>query len=454
MTFGRFDTLRNRVIAVTLLSILTMYAVATALLPTLFDVFKPKATDQQLRAVESVEEMSSNGWKKDLRGPIAAKLGVIQTERGERPLVPPTIPALATLQEAVQKASGITDPSHVRIGYRPPPALFQLSDSRSTSNIATMDDPFLNIAIKPPGSEWINLAIVSQPQRAPPPPRLVRFLPVLLVFLVSLAGILAVKRATGSLDLLTRASRLLGLEYRHDPIPEEGPRDVRNALAAFNDMGRRLELVVNGQRGLLAAIGHDLRTPITSLRLRAELLQEPAERSRIKRSLDELERVTEAALAASKVGYVPEAAERLDLYSLVESLCEDLNMLGEPVKFREGDDRPVVEARKDELARAIRNVILNAVIHGGNADVEISLRGKECAIIVNDCGPGIPEDMLTAIFEPLVRLEDSRNRQTGGHGLGLYIAKSIIEEHSGTITVTNRPEGGANATITLPICEI
>lgn len=453
MTFGRFDTLRNRVIAVTLLSILTMYVVTTALLPTLFDVFKPKTTDQQLRAVESVEEMSSNGWTKDLRGPIAAKLGVIQTERGARPLVPPTVPALAPLQRAVQKASGITDPSHVRIGYRPPPALFQLSDSSSTSNIATLDDPFLNIAIKPSGSEWINLAILSHPQRAPPP-RLMRFLPVLLVLLVSLAGILAVKRATGSLDLLTRASRRLGLEYRHDPLPEEGPRDVRNALAAFNDMGRRLELVVSGQRGLLAAIGHDLRTPITSLRLRAELLQEPAERSRITRSLDELERVTEAALAASKVGYVPEVAERLDLYSLVESLCEDLNMLGEPVKFREGDDRPVVEARKDELARAIRNVILNAVIHGGNADVEIRLRRDGCAIMVNDCGPGIPEDMLTIIFEPLVRLEDSRNRQTGGHGLGLYIAKSIIEEHSGTITVTNRPEGGANATITLPVCEI
>lgn len=450
MNFGRIDTLRNRVIAVTLLSILTMYAVATALLPTLSDVFKPKTDAQEVRAVESVEEMRTNGWEKDLGGPIAAELGIIQTERGEKPLVPPTITALAPLQKAIQEASGITDPANVRVGYRPPPTLFQLSDSGSTSSVSLLDDPFLNIAIKPVGSEWINLAILSHPQLGTRP-RLLRLLPVLLVLLVSLAGILAVKRATGSLDLLARASRRLGSEYRHDPVPEEGPRDVRDALAAFNDMGRRLELVVSGQRGLLAAIGHDLRTPITSLRLRAELLQDAADRNRITRSLDELERVTEAALAASKVGYVPEEAEMLDMHSLVQSMCDDLEKLYEPVNFQGSADHAVVKGRRDELARAIRNIILNAVMHGGNADVEVQSRGDDCVITVTDRGPGIPEDMLKIIFEPLVRLEGSRNRQTGGHGLGLYIAKSVIEEHNGTIHITNRPEGGATATITLPV---
>jgi signal transduction histidine kinase len=217
-------------------------------------------------------------------------------------------------------------------------------------------------------------------------------------------------------------------------------------------MAGRLRRLIEDQRALLSAVGHDLRTPIASLRIRTELVKDPELQSRMLNSLSEMERLTEAALAAARGGESGEPTRPVDLPSLIEAVCDDLADTGSPVSF---STLPAarVEGRASELRRALRNLIENAVRYGGTARVSMSLLRDQAAIAVDDDGPGIPDDKLGHVTKPFVRLEESRSTETGGHGLGLTIARAIAERHGGELLLANRAGGGLRAELTLPLAK-
>lgn len=275
---------------------------------------------------------------------------------------------------------------------------------------------------------------------------------VLAVVLVAIAAVWAAGRVARPIAGLTAAAERLGRGDALFLAPEEGPQDVRAAASAFNKMAARLRRLIEDQRALLSAVGHDLRTPIASLRIRTELIKDPELQGRMLSSLSEMERLTEAALAAARGGESGEPTRPVDLPSLIEAVCDDLADTGSPVTFA---TLPAarVEGRASELRRALRNLIENGVRYGARARVSMTVGGGFVEISVDDDGPGIPDDKLGDVTKPFVRLEESRSVETGGHGLGLTIARAIIERHGGDLVLSNRAEGGLRATLKLPVAK-
>lgn len=232
-------------------------------------------------------------------------------------------------------------------------------------------------------------------------------------------------------------------------VPEEGPEDVRRAAAAFNAMTDQVKRTLESQRHLLSAVGHDLRTPITALRINTEFVSDPELRDRLQRTLLELQELTEAVLSAAR-GVGGEQSRRIDLAALVDSVCADLDEMGKPVVWQTPETAPLT-GRPNEMKRAMRNLIENAIAYGKRASVRMTCTPEAYVVTIDDEGPGIPEADQTRVFEPFVRLEGSRSAETGGSGLGLTLVKSIVEGHGGTVALENRKGGkGLRVTIHLP----
>jgi signal transduction histidine kinase len=191
---------------------------------------------------------------------------------------------------------------------------------------------------------------------------------------------------------------------------------------------------------MLAAISHDLRTPLTSLRLRAEFVTDEETREKLLGTIEEMQAMTEATLVFAREEATGEPTRTVDLAALLESLCADLADLGWSVSFAEAEPM-AYRCRADALRRALRNLIENAVRYGGQARVALGASADGIEITIDDDGPGIPPQDLERVFQPFVRLELSRNRSTGGVGLGLAIARGIIRAHGGDILLANRPHG-------------
>jgi signal transduction histidine kinase len=232
----------------------------------------------------------------------------------------------------------------------------------------------------------------------------------------------------------------------------QGPDDIRLAAEAFNAMSDRVTRLLESQRQLLSAVGHDLRTPLAAMRITAEFVEDGEVRERLARNLDELQSMTEAVLSAARAG-PGEEKRRVDLAALIESVCDDLVELGMPVEVNVNGSAPCL-CRPNEIRRATRNLIENAARYGRVARVSLASDGDSFVVTVNDDGPGIPEDKLEDVFEPFVRLEASRSNATGGSGLGLTLARSIAREHGGDVVLENRRAGkqvgGLKASLRLP----
>jgi signal transduction histidine kinase len=233
------------------------------------------------------------------------------------------------------------------------------------------------------------------------------------------------------------------------PVAIKGPEEIRQAIEAFNEMRERLSRFVLDRTKMLAAVGHDLRTPITTMRLRAEFIEDEETRDRILASLDEMQQMAEAALAFAREEAVAEMTRIVDLNALVQTVCEDQADLRRKVVYRE-NGRVLYRCRPNSLKRAIRNLVENAVVHGKSAQVALDAPHKGIRITVEDEGPGIPQENMSQVFMPFVRLDASRGQETGGIGLGLAIARSIVRGHGGDIQIQNRQQGGLTATIELP----
>jgi signal transduction histidine kinase len=267
--------------------------------------------------------------------------------------------------------------------------------------------------------------------------------------IILVVSIWAVRRVTAPLAGIAAAAERLGKDVGAAPLPERGTIEMRQAARAFNEMQKRLRRLVENRTRMLAAISHDLRTPLTLLRLRAENFANAEEREKILATIADMTGMIEATLAFARDDATAETRRPTDLGALVATIVDDMADAGMSVTM--APVSPVVcEIRPAALKRAVTNLIDNAVKYGKNARVSIRPAPRTVAIVVEDDGPGIPEAELARVFQPFYRLDPSRSRETGGIGLGLAIALSIIETHGGELTLANRSEGGLRATATIP----
>jgi signal transduction histidine kinase len=266
---------------------------------------------------------------------------------------------------------------------------------------------------------------------------------------ISVIVALMIRRMTRPMADLASAAERLGRGEAVPPMAERGPEDVRQTTRAFNRMHDRLQRFVQDRTRMLAAISHDLRTPLTSLRLRAEFVDDEETRTKILETLDEMERMTEATLAFAREEARREDTRTVDLAALVDSLCQDLRDLDMDVAYS-GPPSLLYPCRSVSLKRALRNLIENAVAYGSRARVSLTGADQEVRITIDDDGPGISERDFERVFAPFVRLEESRSQETGGIGLGMAIARSIVRGHGGDITLANRAGGGLRVALHLP----
>ncbi len=295
---------------------------------------------------------------------------------------------------------------------------------------------------------WLNVE-VGPPPGAPPWGST-----FLLSFMLSALGIAIVAVLTGRriakpMRSLAAAAGKLGRGEAVEDLPEAGPLEIRDTVRAFNVMRERLDRFVRDRTAMLAAVSHDLRTPITSLRLHAEMIENEDTRAKIIAALDEMRRMTEDTLAFIREDMQREGTRTVDLHALVDSVATDLADLGHEIAMADSG-RILVPCRTVALRRALRNLLENACRYGGRTSVRIVPDGARVRIVIEDVGPGIPESELERVFEPFVRLEASRSPDTGGTGLGLAIARSIVRGHGGDILLENRGAGGLRATVMLP----
>jgi len=295
---------------------------------------------------------------------------------------------------------------------------------------------------------WITLTQRLPEETFAWPVKLLLTLAVLLVSVIALS-LLAVRWLTRPLGVLAAAADELGRDIRRAPLAEQGPVEVRRAAAAFNTMQARLQTYLREREQMLAAVSHDLRTPITRLRLRAELIEDEALRAKFTRDLAEMESMTTAALDFLRGAHVTEPLQPVDVAALLESLQSDMEEAGHAVQVHAQAVAPY-PARPLALKRCLTNLIENAIKYGTSADVRLEDDGHELRITVADHGPGIPEAELERVFEPFYRVEASRSRDTGGVGLGLSVARDIARTRGGDLKLRNRPEGGLEAVLTLP----
>ena len=301
------------------------------------------------------------------------------------------------------------------------------------------------------GDSWLNARLVLP---RPEPYLTLRLVAAtLLLYLIVLgATVLIAVRLARPLRDLERAATAFG--GRGGPIEVEprGPADLRRAIDAFNAMNRRVVALLDEKDRMLGAIGHDLRTPLASLRIRAEEVEPESERQRMVATIEEMHATLEDILVLARSGRAREEVRAMDVAALADALVEEYRELGRDVSFEAGG-RQVAEVQPNLLRRAVRNLIDNAVSYGGSAEVSVTREGDELVVAVRDRGEGLPAGELDRVLEPFERAEQSRSRETGGTGLGLPIAKAIAESHGGTLSLANAPDGGLVATLRIPAAD-
>ena len=270
-----------------------------------------------------------------------------------------------------------------------------------------------------------------------------------LLAAVLLLSYIAVRWVTRPLQLLATAADELGRDINRPPLPEGGPAEVRRAAHAFNTMQTRLVHFIDERTRLLTAMSHDLKTPLTRMRLRAELLEDVNLRQRFEADLLEMEAMVTQTLEFMRGITNREPTQLIDIMGLLESLQADNEAMGRTVTI-DGRATTPLKGVPQLLKRCLSNLIDNAVLYGQRAEVTVEEGADVLTIRVRDHGPGIPESEIIRVFEPFYRVEGSRSRDTGGTGLGLSIARNIAQAHAGDVELRNHDGGGLEAILTLP----
>jgi len=350
---------------------------------------------------------------------------------GEAPAGPPSASALAApLQRAVSAELGAS-----RVGVMMqsgPPG----EGDGMVLPLRLADGSTLSLQLTPPG------LMVS---------RTTLLLLGLQLITLGLAIWLGVRQAVRPLTRLARAAHALKPGTHSASLSEDGPIEVAQAAQAFNAMQSRIDAHLNERMQLLAAISHDLQTPITRMRLRADTLSDQDLRGKLQADLEGMQALVEEGLTYARTAQAPQETPRaIDLHALLDGLVCDAHDAGQQVTLT-GRHTPPLHTRMQALRRLMGNLIDNAIKFGGSAHVVVQTDAQSVHITVLDDGPGIPHNALQAVFQPFYRVETSRNRETGGTGLGLAIAHELAIALSGDLSLSNRPEGGLAARLTLPL---
>ncbi len=306
----------------------------------------------------------------------------------------------------------------------------------------------LLVSMRLEDQSWVNF---SAPRLGIMPP----FDPALLALTVCLAIVIIVIAAlllawvTRPLRDLAMAAERFSLDGKLDSLDESGPSEVRRAAQAFNRMRERIRKLVAERTQALAAVSHNLRTPITRVRLRSELLDDTVIRDQIDADLLEMESMIDSTLEFLKSGESAETRRLLDLSSIAQTCVDNAKEAGRDIAFS-GKESLSVEGQHIALKRAVGNLIGNALKYATSVRVEARRDGAFAELVVLDDGPGVPSDKLESVFDPFLRIETSRSKETGGVGLGLTIARSIARAHGGEVMLANRVEGGLSALLRLP----
>ena len=307
---------------------------------------------------------------------------------------------------------------------------------------------FFQIQIRLQDGSWVRFERGLSEQLFSWPVRLLVVLGILLlsVLLLSLIGVRSIIRPLAE---LRQAADGLGKNIKQPPLRETGPDEVRATAKAFNTMQKRLNNFIQDRAGILAAVSHDLKTPLTRIRLRTDLMDDDEQRIKIQNDLDEMESMVSATLDFMRGTETSEPSHRIDLMALLESIQADGSEADEEIDIH-GQIAAPYPGKPLALKRCIVNLVENAVRYGGQADISVEDADNEIRISICDNGPGIPEASLGKVFDPFFRLESSRAQHTGGTGLGLGIARNIARSHGGELILCNRAGGGLCARLTLP----
>lgn len=375
-----------------------------------------------------------------VRVEIAAHRPAARGAQRERTPQPPE-----SHEDSRREEAGDDRPRAGEKGQRPPPTD---DPRRLRDDLRTDDVKAIVICVRLRDGLWLDFRTTRIDQPPPWAGKTLQLLGLLLVAVVGTGLFIAHKTARSMADLAEAAHRF-GRGEDPPRLREHGPREVRETIRAINLMQERLHKHIQDRSRLLAAVSHDLRTPITTLRLRAEYIDDPEMRERTLATLAEMEAILSATLSFARDEAADESARSTDLAALVQSLVDDYVDLGGDVTYA-GPERLIGRCRPVSLRRALSNLIDNAVKYGGRVRVALHQEKGGRVILIDDDGPGIPDADLDKVFEPFYRLETSRSRETGGTGLGLSVAQTVVHAHGGTLTLSNRPEGGLRVSARLP----
>lgn len=302
-------------------------------------------------------------------------------------------------------------------------------------------------SVRLPDASWVNFRLATF-QTAPTEHGILASLSAMALGILLVSFVL-VRSVTAPLRTLASAADRIGIDLAAPEVPQTGPREIQQTAKAFNRMQARIKRLISDRTQTLAAVSHDLKTPITRLRLRAEFVKDEELRQTIEGDLDEMERMIDSTLAFLRGDATGEESKTVDIATILETVSDQLVDTGHDVVLA---GLPHVSLRCKPLAikRALSNLIENAVKYGRRARVALAERGDEIVITIADDGPGIPEEELERVFDPFYRLEASRSRETGGTGLGLTVARTAIRAHGGDVRLHNLDPCGLCVTVTLP----
>ena len=312
------------------------------------------------------------------------------------------------------------------------------------------DSAMFRVSVRPPNStRWFNARVVLNIAGPYGLTAFPSWLAAVSVFIMGVA-LWGVSRATAPLSVFASAAERLGVDVNAEPLSEKCPPEVRRATRPFNTMQTRVKRYIQDRTQMLAAISHDLRTPITRLKLRAEFVDDDEQRDKMMHDLNEMEAMIAETLIFARDDAANEPASHIDVAAVVAAMCGELRFSGREVNYT-GPDSYDFLTRPLAFKRAISNLIDNALKYGKTAHVTLAPSVSGLRLCVDDTGPGIPPHEMDRVFQPFVRLESSRSRETGGAGLGLTIARNAVRSMGGDVELTNRAEGGLRVTVLLPI---
>ncbi|HHH88962.1 MAG TPA: HAMP domain-containing protein [Aliiroseovarius sp.] len=329
---------------------------------------------------------------------------------------------------------------------RVPEEMRQMHDNMMRGNLSSVE---MRLSITLADGNWLNVST-----RFHRPPIQWPWASVLSYALSTLAIMavvwIALSRLTGPLRRLSVAAERLGRGEPVEELPETGPEEVRRLTEAFNRMQARLTRFISERTRLLAALGHDLRSPLTAMRVRAEMVDDPETRERLTAIIAEMQEMVESTLSFARGMVSDEETQNVALRPFLGQLAEEMSAMGPEVEVVAADDLGV-RIKPVAMRRALRNLIENAQRYAGRTELSATRDGDMARICIRDHGPGIPEADLKRVLDPFVRVEKSRNKETGGTGLGLSIASTIVHAHGGEIILQNATGGGLEACVTLPL---